>query len=385
LPNPNGTIGRSEPVRNIQVWGLVFGIPLHTFTDGNGYYRFPWLFSAGTIMGTHAKNSRVNVKPFNTIGNWYQVIPQLIVNFVAGSVHVKGWVSSCDMRNDVNFDFNDHKQNKYWSQILNAYYFHDQYAAQDGIKNSPQDMVCYAHWADARNIGTASTPMISQMLNNTFTGQFLTWFFGGNPVTGTLLRLCKALAPDMTFKVCGGTAPQFYNTRLAQTAFHELGHASMYRQVSAGWYAQFAIAEISHTYGNPGYNNWGKVQVGESWAEFIGTENALRRYPNGVKNSKMLGFPLLFSDAMEKEDWFAEPTKWIPNGVYFDLIDRVNAEPLENVWDRVGGSNNRELYNTFNSSTNNMCDYREQFINNYPQYNLNDVRDLFLHYDLNCK
>jgi putative transposase len=33
----------------------------------------------------------------------------------------------------------------------------------------------------------------------------------------------------MTFKVCGGSAPKYYNTRLAQTAFHELGHASMYK------------------------------------------------------------------------------------------------------------------------------------------------------------
>ena len=32
--------GKLEPVRNMQVWGLVFGIPLWTHTDGNGYYRF---------------------------------------------------------------------------------------------------------------------------------------------------------------------------------------------------------------------------------------------------------------------------------------------------------------------------------------------------------
>ena len=54
--------GRLEPVRNMQVWGLVFGIPLHTFTDANGHYNFPWRFSAGTIM-VPIKNSRVNVAP----------------------------------------------------------------------------------------------------------------------------------------------------------------------------------------------------------------------------------------------------------------------------------------------------------------------------------
>jgi hypothetical protein len=381
---------RLEPVRNMQVWGLVFGIPLWTHTDGNGYYRFPWRFSAGTIMGTHAKNSRVNVKPFNTMGNWYQVIPQLIVNFIVGSVHVKGWVSSCDMRNDVNFDFNDHKQNKYWSQILNAYYFHDQYAAQDGIKNSPQDMVCYAHWADAKDFGSASTPMIHQMLNNTFAGQFLVNFFNGNPVTGTLLRLCKALGPDMTFKVCGGTAPQYYNTRLAQTAFHELGHASMYRQVGAGWHTALAWAELTHTcsgnnpYCDGNYSGGGHVSVAESWAEFIGTNNALRRYPNGIMKSTAF-YPnntfYQMSDLIENEWWFFGG-KWIPKGIYHDLMDTKNANET---WDNVEGVTIKQMYNAFGSDVGTMCGYQSKFLQNNPQLNSIFVNDIFEKHEVYCK
>lgn len=382
--------GRLEAVRTMQVWGLVFGIPLHTYTDDNGYYRFPWRFSAGTIMGTNAKNSRVNIKPFNTMGGFFQVMGQLIINFIVGSVHVKGWVSSCDMRGDVNFDFYDHKQNKYWSQLLNAYYFHDQYAKADGIKNAPQNLVCYAHWADAKDFGSASTPMLRQMLNNTVLGQVLGVFFNGNTVSGTLLRLARALAPDMTFKVCGGTAPTNYNSRLAQIAFHELGHASMYRQVGATWHFQLLLAELStgSTYGSPGYSNWGKVQVAESWTEFIGTDNAARRYGGtGVKRSAMLSttitpYVTCSVNTLENEDWFSE--YWIPSGFYNDLIDITNLNSLENSWDKVGGSSIRNIYSIFNSNTSDMCTYGWQFSNAYPPTNPTNYNALLQYYGLIC-
>ena len=54
-------------VPGMQVWGLVFGIPIHTYTDRDGYYRLPWRFVAGTIMGTHAKNDRINSPPSKSL------------------------------------------------------------------------------------------------------------------------------------------------------------------------------------------------------------------------------------------------------------------------------------------------------------------------------
>ena len=161
-------LARLEPVRGMQVWGLVFGIPLYTYTDANGWYRFPYRFSLGTIMGTKAKNPRVNVKPLNTTGPVWTVIPQLIANFIAGSIHIHGWVGACAMRNDVNFDFWEHRQNRYWSQILNAVYFHDLYSQQQGILPAPYDLVIYAHWSDAFNasgFGSASTPLLHQIVS----------------------------------------------------------------------------------------------------------------------------------------------------------------------------------------------------------------------------
>lgn len=386
LPNGSGGFGRLEPVRGMQVWGLVFGIPIHSYTDANGNYQLPWRFSAGTIMGTHAKSDRVNVKPFNTIGPWYQVIPQLIINFVVGSVHIKGWVGACQMRDDVNFDFYGHTQVRYWSQILNGYYFDDIYTAQEGIYNAPNHMICYAHWADKGDFGSASTPMLYHETGGEYTDYFLENLLE-NPVTGKLLELLHGLLPDMTFRVCGNTAPQHYNSRLAQIVFHELGHASEYRKLGWGWYISMSWAEKRHwktkyLYGEPGDNdNWGKVQVGESWAEYIGTEHALKKYgTTGWKYSEMQGNFINYPFALEYEDWF--DNNWIPTGIYHDLID-TDTNPFE-FWDAVGGSSIPLMYAVFNSNTNNMCDYREQFLSTYPAFDQTLTRNLFSHYRLEC-
>lgn len=379
-------LNRLEPVRGMQVWGLVFGIPIHSYTYSNGYYELPWRFSAGTIMGTHAKGKRVNVKPFNTVGGW--VLTSLIQAFVVGSIHIKGWVGACAMRNDVNFDFYGHTQVRYWSQILNAYYFHDQYALADNIYNAPRNMICYAHWADSPegDFGSASTPMLYHMTGGEITDLFIQQLFN-NPVTGTLLTFIHRLLPDMTFRVCGTTQPQYYNSRLAQTAFHELGHASMYHQVGWGWYWELIWAELTHTCsgtGNPycdgTYSGAGHVAVAESWAEFIGTNNALRRYPNGyMKGTYYNGFYPM-ATLIENEKWFFGGF-WIPYGVYNDLMDNSNAGET---WDNVQGASISQLYNAFGSDVATMCGYQIQFIQNNPQFSQGDVNIIFNNHEVSC-
>jgi hypothetical protein len=370
--------GRLEPVRGMQVWGLVFGIPLHTYTDGNGHYRFPWRFSLGTIMGTHAKNPRVNVKPLNTRGGALQVIPQVIANFIFGSIHIRGWVSSCAMRNDVNFDFFGHSQSRYWSQILNAVWFHDLYSQQQGILSAPtNNLIIYAHWSDGGVFGSASAPMLYHLTGGPLTDTFLGLLFNFTP-TSALLSLLHGLLPDITIRVGGDSEPFIYESRLAQTAFHELGHASHFRRVNGDYWWDLIRATMFNGggpcggYGCGGQTDDGNVQVAESWAEYIGTQNALTRYPNGQKISQMLGL-IRFDQALERETWFFN--NWIPTGIYNDLRDTVNTTPEG--FDTIGGASVLQLYNVFNSNVDSMCDYQEEFLRQNPGFFRANVESIF--------
>lgn len=379
-------LGPNQPAVNMQVWAIAFGVPIHTYTNETGWFRINWRFLFGTIMGTHAKNPRVNVKPLNTQGAWWLTIP---IQFIVGSVHVHGWVGSCSL-NNININFDQHRQNRYWAHLLNSVNLHDQYTAADGILNAPRELVIYAHWDD--NYGQASAPMLHAMAtdNRPIIDLVLGGIFGVNilsPTYRTLYRVLSGYLPDITVKT-GNTERQFFSARLTQTALHELGHAIHYRRAGTGYWLDYIRATLRNHdgqcgggYGCGNNPDDGNVQVGESWGEFIGTNHALRRYPNGQKNSVWAGGFIRFDDALERETWFFN--NWIPTGIYNGLMDNFNTT-LE-VWDNTGGATIQQLYNVFNPDVDFMCDYQEEFLRLYVAFNRNAVERIFLEgHNINC-
>ncbi len=129
-------------------------------------------------------------------------------------------------------------------------------------------------------------------------------------------------------------------------------------------------AQCGGKYGCGNNPDDGNVGVGESWAEFIGTNHALRLHPNGEKLSRWAGSAppnfgsafILNSDAVERERWFSND--WIATGVYNDLIDITNADPFE-TWDVIGGLTIRQLYQALGPNVDNFCDYEFEIINRY--------------------
>ncbi len=374
----NSGAGRLEPVRDITVWALFFGIPIHSQTNDDGYYNLPWRFSAGTIMGTQAKNSRVNVKPFNTVGGW--VIPYMIQAFTVGAVHIRGWVSSCDMRGDVDINFTTHRENRYWAIILNGYAFHDDYADADDIDKVPKLMTCYAQWSDNGNF-TGSAPMFGHASFVTLTAEaIVNDVFGGNinipaqyPNFFNAMNV-TGLLPDNSYNVNGVTAGAHFSSRLTHTIFHELGHASHFQQVGSRWWEKLSKAEIisGSDYGEVDDDFWGIIQLAESWAEFIGDNYTRRRYGNfGFKRSSEFDdiIPLTASN-VDREKFFVE--RWIPNGIYNDLMDDANARVLENSRDNVGGSTIHDMYEIFGPDIIDMCQYSQAFLNEYMAFNQAD-------------
>ena len=371
---------------NMQVWGLVFGIPLHTYTDGNGYYRFPWRFNFGTIMGTHAKNARVNIKPLNTQGAWWLSVP---VQFIVGSTHIHGWVTSCAMRNEVNFHFTTHRQNRYWAQLMNSVYLHDRYSNQDGILSAPFGLTMYAHWDD--NYGSASAPMLGHIsINSVLLEGIFNNIFGGNISLPTnypnIFNLLTGLRPDITIKT-GSSERRSYSTRLMQTAFHELGHGSHFQRAGHQYWIDFIAATLSPSGNCGGYGcgdspDDGNVGVGESWAEFIGTNHALRHHPNGQKLSNWQGDFLRYDIALEEELWFFND--WIPTGIYNDLIDVTNNDVNEDLWDLTGGLTIQQLYFALSPKIDEICLYRQEILNLYPWLDTNEVNEIFIRHGYRC-
>jgi hypothetical protein len=239
-------------------------------------------------------------------------------------------------------------------------------------------------------VGSASTPLLNVIGASPYlvSAHMNKWY--GFLIPTYISFLITHQLPDNTYAVGGEAEPTHYSSVLAQTIFHELGHASQYQRVGNDWYAKMAAAESliprDGGYGNADYDDWGKVQVAESWAEFIGTQYARRRYGNsGFKHFDFSGIGQLSSLSLtniDHEATFAE--RWIPNGFYYDLIDNVNTFPGEDNWDNIGRSSIHNIFSVFDRNTNNMCDYLWQFDNTYPTFftPIGTMFDITNHYSL---
>jgi len=198
--------------------------------------------------------------------------------------------------------------------------------------------------------------------------------------------------PDMTFKVCGKKATSLYTTGLTQIAFHELGHASHFRQVSSGWWVDLDWAELTHNcpnttnfYCDGNYPKGGHVQVAESWAEFQSMSHTLRRYPNGQvtgSSGVFRGQITAIATLLENEMYFQGPSNWMPYGFFYDLQDNFR---IAETWDNVNGITMAEMYNVLGTDVQSMCDYinKAQQINP-NSFNTPDVNVIFQRYILAC-
>ncbi|MBO9727567.1 MAG: hypothetical protein J7623_02905 [Chitinophaga sp.] len=380
-----------EPVRRARVWALVFGIPVSTETDDNGYYEIPYRFSFGTIMGVMFSNYRVDLKPLTTTSTTVGSVLAILKDFLIGPNYIYGGVGSCAMRDNKNFDFYGHTKQRYWSQILNAYSYHDQYCAQENIPAAPGHMVCYAVWRSGGSaFGNMSTPLFGHV--NFGTGvveKVLNGMWGGNVNLATqfpsLLGYMNVLIPDMIINVGSDAEPSYYSSQLSQTLFHELGHASQFNQVGSSWYLTLINAEIvtqpasSNPYGSGTGTDAGVMALAESWAQYIGTNFALRRYPAGFMKAtdpfagNTVGQLYSLSTLIEGEKYFFG-AKWIPSGMYHDLADGSNAaEP----WDNVSGITIRQMYMAFQPNVLTICAYKSKFASDNPTVGLWSVFDQY--------
>ena len=177
-----------------------------------------------------------------------------------------------------------------------------------------------------------------------------------------------------------------------QTAFHEFGHGRHFKRAGQTYWIDLTWATLrSHPndqygggYGCGDNPNDGNVAIGESWAEFIGTNHALRLHPNGEKASRWAGsIPpntwgsafITNRNALERESWFFND--WIATGIYNDLMDVVNADPFQNAWERTGGLTIQQLCEPLGPNIDFFYEYEWEIINRYG-LNVINVDDILV-------
>ncbi len=388
-------LGANQPVSETKVWCLLFGLPLTTHADGNGYFKIHWRFLIGTLVGTKAGNGNMKITPIDVSGftgtsatqiitNIPSAVVQLIVRFVIGTLHINGWYGACNV-NNININFNSHNQQRYWAHILRAAYLQRQYCAAENINNGQTNLRTYAIWTNGVS-GPASAPMLGHINTSSLWVGVFNSIFGANVNASipTFFDVLSSTLPDMTFIESSSTSPyidggiNYFSSEFTHKVFHELSHVNLFAQVGSAYWINVITDTLTHSgsgYGNGGTFLAGFTQMNESWAEFLSTNFAKRHYGIGIipatgtegkKPSSWAitaGFTkyISFNFALESERWFFN--QWISSGFYNDCMDGIGGGES---WDLVSGLSIRELYLAHGLGQGEMCTYINRLLVLYP-------------------
>jgi len=188
---------------------------------------------------------------------------------------------------------------------------------------------------------------------------------------------------------------------MGETVFHELTHAAHHNKVGNVWWDDFVKAEINQmTTGNSpyGFGNAGAtsqiIALGESWAYHMGHFLSDRKY--GLISSPTDNLQFIYnnnspitnysSHLNALEDFGPNRTafldRWIPQGLYLDLIDTRNEPGPVPVIDGVSNFNNQQLFNALDPDIRTMLQYRDRLIGENPNNQTVAVRNLFAQYNI---
>lgn len=281
------------------------------------------------------------------------------------------------------------KGNRYWSAatVFNGVQEYKDYAAQEGIglpKNGLKILL-----TNLAGFGAGSSPMFNKRWYSELPGEFVLTYIGGNinPIAGGLTALAVVLKHEVDVTISYSAVGSFYgdlhSDHLKETIYHELTHTAHYVALGGGWYTQFVNSEISEIissinsnnspYGSGNSANSPIIAVGESWAYHIGHYLTNKRYTTnsseiyigeqGVQytNSTIAGLSSHLTALENFNPYYpVDLFRWIPKGIYYDLIDTRN-DKLYNytqVEDQVSTFTNQQLFSAFNSGITTMQLYK---------------------------
>lgn len=267
------------------------------------------------------------------------------------------------------------------------------YATQQNIGTPPNKLrILLTNWRLQGVSG--ATPMFAKRFWQSLPSEFLTTFVISNMslVAGGLTALTLVLKSEIDVTVgynLGGIDITASSELLSETLFHEEAHAAHYNKVSNSWWATFVNAELSEMivgpspYGNGTHENSKVIALGESWAYHMGhfmtdmkyganssgTSEQDIFYGNGFLNDHgtIVNIPLnAHLNLLEDFDRgrINDDFRWIPQGLYYDLIDDRNDQAFGrvNLNDVVLGYTNQQFFNALDNDITTLQDYRVRLL-----------------------
>jgi hypothetical protein len=263
--------------------------------------------------------------------------------------------------------------------------------------------------------GGGSTPMFAKRFISNLPEYFIRQYLLSKiyyPLTYiNSLATLLASRVDMTIGYNrGGLGVTTGNDGMAELCYHEITHAAHYNKVGNAWYGNFVQAEINEIINNfngrfepygPGTNtNSPIIALGESWASHMGhfltnrkygTQSGTFREQGGIEYRTDVPVIGLNSNLNLLEDFnprrtVEDPFFWIPQGLYYDLIDNRNdltVNPLNvrvPLNDNVVGYTNQQFFNALDDDINNLPAYRGRLLSENASNQLAGVNTIFTFY-----
>lgn len=298
-------------------------------------------------------------------------------------------------------------QHKLWvaATAMRAFADYNQAAAQLGIGQPPSGLTILLTNL-TNNDGAGSTPMNRHRTNAGAMPQSYIDYFIAHPGVAALSQLYNYLYNS---KLLAGVdmsityhRENWSSSDCKELFYHEFTHAAHFTQVGQSWWNTLVYAEASETarFGTGSNNSpYGDGTMGsvsniiglaESWAYHMGHFMTDRSYgassaalvfaaQSYFTNSPVFG---LSSNLNALEDFdpgrLQYPFRWIPSGVYYDLMDARNeATP---VLDNVTGYTNQQFYQALTGDVSSIPQFRNKLLLNSNNNQVNQVNTLFLGY-----
>lgn len=390
----------NRPVRNARVVAKRFLKIERTYTNNQGQFFLNKEFNKVHLL-MKCKNDQAKIRALRRARLW-QILFPVKMNFGK----FKGALNNLSLNIGFNSDARS-RGARFWAAATahNTVQEFRDYAAQQGIGIPPNTLrVLLTNWRLQGVSG--ATPMYAKRFWQTLPSDFLTTFVisSNNAIAGGLTALAMVLKSEVDVTVGYNLSKNDVTAnsdQLSEVMFHEQTHAAHYNKVGNAWWQDFVNSEFSEMiapgpfpYGDGTTTNSPIIALGESWAYHMGHFMTDVKYGvnsgslqeqgiNYLNNNPVFG---LSSHLNLLEDFSPyrtyDPFHWIPQGLYYDLIDGRNEQRLTGgpVDDNVSNYSNQQLFNALQADIYNLQTYQARLLQTTANSSSAFVPNLFSQY-----